>query len=88
METKITGAKQKVSLRTRSELNDLFIVVTANYRKESVTDEGTDKEKVVGTEYITGQKHVQFSLDQLSDLEKVRLSDLINEAIEDAKSKH
>jgi len=88
METKITGTKQKVSLTSRSELSDVFIVVTTNFRREQVTDEGTATEKVIGTDYVNGQARAQFNLKNLSELEKLNLKDLLSQAIEDAKKNH
>lgn len=88
METKITTEKQKATVVNRSNISEIFIHITANYRNETVLNEGLETEKVVGAETISGLKYLQFGIENYKDAYKLTLKELIEAAIEDAKSKH
>jgi len=79
---KVKGGVERVVLQ------DAFLNLTVTFKRETVTNEGTENETRSTIDYPTEQAQVQFDEDTLVTLISVNLEGMLSTLISQVKSKY
>lgn len=83
----IISKSRKVALSERTKMQNVFVNVVAVFKKESLVNEGTDSEEVIGIDHPTEQVQIQFDPENAGEISSVNLAEMLAKAIQQLKDK-
>lgn len=79
---KVKGGAERIVLQ------DAFLNLTVTFKRETVTDMGTENESASTIDYPTEQVQVQFNAASLENLSKSDIAAMLERAISQTKAKY
>lgn len=87
MKTQVSQEVQDGKVTREADISELYIHVTANFKRETFISKGTPSEQLLGVDHVQGSIQLTFDASKLKEADGLTLKGLIEDAIKDAQTK-